>query len=95
MPHVHVHLIPRLRSDFGGEPDNVYPALEGAERELNADLVQYGRVGEDSASAAGAVEAAQRRRKNGWQVPKDEERRPRSAAEMEDEARWLATLLSA
>jgi bis(5'-adenosyl)-triphosphatase len=95
---VHVHIIPRLRSDFGGEPDNVYPALEGAERELNADLVRHGSVSEDSTAAAGAVEAAveaaRRRRENGWQVPKDEERKPRSDEEMADEARWLAGLMA-
>lgn len=38
MPHVHVHIIPRLASDFGGVTDNVYPALEQSERELAGDL---------------------------------------------------------
>ncbi|CAK9783459.1 HIT-like protein [Cutaneotrichosporon oleaginosum] len=98
VPHVHVHIIPRLRSDFGGEPDNVYPALEGAERDLNADLVRHRSVSDSAGTGAGAVEAAveaaKRRRANGWQVPKDEERRPRNIEEMEAEARWLAGLLS-
>ncbi|GMK56317.1 hypothetical protein CspeluHIS016_0301570 [Cutaneotrichosporon spelunceum] len=92
VPHVHVHIIPRLRSDFGGEPDSVYPALEGAERELNHELERHERAPEES---VGAVEAAVRRRENGWQVPRDEERHPRSDKEMEKEARWLAELLAA
>ncbi|BEJ13286.1 hypothetical protein CspHIS471_0304600 [Cutaneotrichosporon sp. HIS471] len=93
VPHVHVHIIPRLKSDFGGETDNVYPALEGAERDLNAEHLDHEHVHVDS--SIGAVEAALHRRENGWQVPKDEERRQRSDEEMEEEARWLAGLLSA
>lgn len=96
-----MHIIPRLRSDFGGDPDNVYPALEASERDLESDLVQHSHVADEGSTAAAAsaletaVEAARRRRENGWQVPKDTERRARTEEEMEAEAKWLASLLAA
>ena len=34
VPHVHVHLLPRQSTDFGGNTDYMYPALEALEREL-------------------------------------------------------------
>lgn len=81
MPHVHVHIIPRLASDFGGETDNVYPALEKHEAELATDL------------RAASPEAETTAVPRVWDVPKDEERKPRSPEEMEKEAAWLASLL--
>lgn len=38
VPHVHVHLIPRKSKDYGGDNDQIYPALEKHEEELNGDL---------------------------------------------------------
>jgi bis(5'-adenosyl)-triphosphatase len=38
VPHVHVHLIPRKSTDYGGDNDQIYPALEKNEEELNGDL---------------------------------------------------------
>lgn len=88
MPHVHVHVIPRLKADFGGETDNVYPALEDSEWHLEGDLARH----EDHGVKVGGIEAAIKR-KEGWQVPPDEERKPRSDAEMAKEAQWLQGLL--
>lgn len=69
--------MPRRRTDFGGDNDSVYPALETHEHHLHGELRSKG-------SAQGsAVEK--------WSVPSDEERKARSAEVMEEEARWLAS----
>ena len=38
VPHVHVHLIPRKSTDFDGDNDRIYPALEENEKELEGNL---------------------------------------------------------
>ena len=38
VPHVHVHLIPRKSTDFDGDNDRIYPALEDNEKELEGNL---------------------------------------------------------
>lgn len=73
VPHVHVHLIPRFSTDFDGDNDQIYPALEKHEQELGEDF---------RAADAGTA----------WRVPKDEDRRPRTAEVMEQEALWMKSL---
>lgn len=79
MPHVHVHLIPRLPTDFEGDNDRIYPALEQNEAELNFAMVS-GTSGTSGTSGSG------------WRVPKDEDRKPRGMDEMQAEAEWMAAL---
>lgn len=74
VPHVHVHLIPRHSTDFEGDNDQIYPALEKHESKLKEDF-----------KASEAVGTA-------WRVPKDEDRRPRTAEVMEQEAKWMESL---
>ncbi|KAK3115622.1 Dinucleoside triphosphate hydrolase [Teratosphaeriaceae sp. CCFEE 6253] len=74
VPHVHCHVIPRTAGDPGGD-DKVHEWLEGEE----------GDVGKHQEDAAGG-DAAERK---AGQWAKDEEREPRSKAEMEQEAKWL------
>ena len=38
VPHVHVHLIPRKSTDYGGDVDQVYPALEENEKAMKGDM---------------------------------------------------------
>lgn len=38
VPHVHVHILPRRFSDFGGNNDEVYPLLEASEAGLNEGM---------------------------------------------------------
>lgn len=38
VPHVHVHLIPRKVTDYEGDNDQIYPALEENEKELKRDM---------------------------------------------------------
>ncbi|KAL1409520.1 Dinucleoside triphosphate hydrolase [Vanrija albida] len=94
VPHVHVHIIPRLRTDFGGkDTDKIYPLLERSEAALGDDLV----AGPGDASATPKApfrESSTHDDIGGWDVPPDEERKPRSADEMEAEAQWLAGLLA-
>ena len=78
VPHVHVHLLPRKFTDFGGENDEVYPLLETSEAELKGDL---------------ATESGEGKRTTGkFRVDADEDRPPRTGEEMEKEARWLEGL---
>lgn len=108
VPHVHVHIIPRLATDFGGVTDKVYPELERNESRLLSDLAHHRArsaretPGENGATSGDgghttaevlAAAAREKRERDGWQVPKDEERKPRTAAEMEKEASWLRTLM--
>lgn len=73
VPHVHVHLIPRHSTDFDGDNDQIYPALERNEMGLKEDL---------KASEVGSA----------WRVPKDEDRKPRTAEVMAQEAEWMRSL---
>ncbi|TXT04262.1 hypothetical protein VHUM_04260 [Vanrija humicola] len=92
VPHVHVHIIPRLRTDFGGkDTDKIYPLLERSEAGLGGDLAAGPG---DGAPSAVFTPSATHDDIGGWDVPPDAERKPRSAREMEDEARWLAGLLA-
>lgn len=79
VPHVHVHIIPRHRADFGGDKDAMYPALEQNESALRDTL-------HDSSEGV----KAGTKRKEGFQTPKDEDRVARSEEEMAKEAEWLA-----
>jgi bis(5'-adenosyl)-triphosphatase len=35
---VHIHILPRQRTDFGGDNDKIYPAIEATERGLVSEL---------------------------------------------------------
>jgi bis(5'-adenosyl)-triphosphatase len=86
---VHVHVLPRFSTDFNGKNDDIYPALEASEQGLAGDLA--GQTGVDHGKGTGA---GLKRVGQGWDVPKDEDRRPRSMREMEEEARWLEGMLT-
>jgi bis(5'-adenosyl)-triphosphatase len=78
VPHVHIHLIPRHPTDYGGDNDQIYPALEKSEQELKSELQS-----EQKPSS-----------KQEWQGVKDEDRKARTMEVMEDEAKWLAGLFA-
>lgn len=80
VPHVHVHLIPRQETDFDGDNDKIYPALEAHEQQLGSTL---------EASASSMKSSGSE-----WRIPKDDERKPRSMDEMESEAKWLQSLFT-
>lgn len=88
MPHVHIHLIPRNPTDYDGKNDRIYPLLEQSEKQLHGDLKNS-----DVPAANGKAEHdGQTKAQPGrWEVPKDEDRKPRSMEEMESEANWLAS----
>ena len=79
VPHVHIHILPRHEAGpYSDNKDDLYPALEANEEGLKGDLENKER-GERTGDGAR------------FEVPKDEDRRPRSLAEMEKEAEWLST----
>ena len=80
VPHVHVHVLPRVGGDFPRN-DDVYTELEKA---ANAPAGEGGRSGEGSAGAVAFGAAAA--------VAPDAPRPPRSDREMADEAAVLRTL---
>ncbi|WWD16717.1 hypothetical protein CI109_101148 [Kwoniella shandongensis] len=84
VPHVHIHLIPRHPTDYSGNNDEIYPALERSEAALNSDLKGAG-IPQVSGNGNGNGSAD-----GGMKVPKDEDRRPRTIEEMEEEAEWLS-----
>ncbi len=90
MPHVHVHILPRSRTDFDGVNDRVYPALEENEAGLKGDLASV--HGTKSVDGTSTRSDEQGRVGTRFVTPKEEDRRPRSLREMEDEATWLAGL---
>jgi len=85
VPHVHIHIIPRRSSDFGGNNDSVYPAIEKHEGELEG---HHERATEGRNGASGVPTQSK------WRIPPDDERKPRSAEEMAEEAQFLARLFS-
>ncbi|KAG9098337.1 hypothetical protein FS749_004013 [Ceratobasidium sp. UAMH 11750] len=78
VPHVHVHILPRRFTDFGGKNDQVYPILEEAEGRLPDQL----RAVTDGTKVREPIKVD------------DEGRTPRTAEEMEKEAAWLRSLFS-
>lgn len=92
MPHVHVHILPRSRTDFDGVNDRVYPALEDNEAGLKGDLADIQGEAEQAQTMSGAGAAPPTPVSARFVTPKEEDRRPRSLQEMEDEATWLAGL---
>ncbi len=86
VPHVHVHILPRFKTDFKGKNDDIYPALESSEQGLKGDL-QYVE-GTPSRAGGSAHQNGRREVGEGWDV-KDEDRKPRSIEEMKEEANWL------
>jgi bis(5'-adenosyl)-triphosphatase len=78
VPHVHIHLLPRRTTDFNGQNDDVYPALERSEHQLDSNLAEVAqKTGNE---------------RNVMKVPKDEDRKCRTAEDMAEEAERLATL---
>ena len=45
--HVHVHVIPRRKGDFGGQGDRVYERLEGPEGDVGSELRKQPKEGKD------------------------------------------------
>ncbi|KAE8540742.1 hypothetical protein D1P53_003106 [Cryptococcus gattii VGV] len=88
VPHVHIHLIPRHPTDYDGKNDRIYPLLEQSENRLHGNLKNS-----DVPTVNGNAEHdGQTKAQVGkWEVPKDEDRKPRSTEEMEREAIWLAS----
>ncbi|GES56915.1 HIT domain protein [Aspergillus terreus] len=86
VPHVHTHIIPRRKADLDhrGGTDAVYDMLDGEEGDLGRSYMQ--RDGEDEQRGS---TSAQTRRTN-FPAVDNEERKPRSMAEMEAEAVFLA-----
>lgn len=82
---MHVHVLPRRFTDFGGVNDEVYDRLEASEAALGASLRTGG--GDGSSSGGGGSGA---RTPEKLTMDADEDRKPRTADEMEREARWLA-----
>ncbi|KAJ6135558.1 hypothetical protein N7512_000718 [Penicillium capsulatum] len=80
VPHVHAHIIPRKPADLDhrGGTDAIYDMLDGEE----------GDIGKAFRQGAGGSEASSRRTR--FPVVDNEERKPRSAEEMEEEAQMLA-----
>ncbi|KIR32077.1 bis(5'-adenosyl)-triphosphatase [Cryptococcus deuterogattii 99/473] len=88
VPHVHIHLIPRHPTDYDGKNDQIYPLLEQSENRLHGDL----KNSDVPAVNGNAEHDGQTGTQVGkWEVPKDEDRKPRSTEEMEREAIWLAS----
>ncbi|KAL1998600.1 hypothetical protein VTN02DRAFT_5912 [Thermoascus thermophilus] len=82
VPHVHTHIIPRRRADLDhrGGTDAVYPMMDGEEGDIAR--FQCERM-EDFAQGG-------ERRRAGFPRVDNEERKPRSEAEMVAEAQMLA-----
>ncbi|KAF9518907.1 hypothetical protein BS47DRAFT_166474 [Hydnum rufescens UP504] len=80
VPHVHIHVLPRKFTDFGGKNDEVYPALDRAESVLADEFDQQPTVGHKPATLKVDATAGQRIF--------------RSAEDMEKEATWLMSLFS-
>jgi bis(5'-adenosyl)-triphosphatase len=77
VPHVHVHIIPRKDADLDerGGKDAVYDIMNSEEGDIGAHLADAKR---------------QQKSNSAMKVDADEDRKPRSSAEMEKEAQWLA-----
>jgi bis(5'-adenosyl)-triphosphatase len=72
--------LPRRTTDFDGQNDGVYPALERNEHQLDGSLAEIAH-----AAAPGEIE------RNVMMAPKDEDRQCRTADDMAQEAERLAT----
>lgn len=89
---MHIHLIPRKPTDFPpGENDRIYPALEKSEHQLGPALEQS----KVERTAGSGFFSGGEGSTGVLQVPKDEDRHPRTEEEMEKEARWLASFFEA
>lgn len=92
VPHVHIHLIPRHPTDYDGKNDRIYPLLEQSENRLHGDLKNSDVPAVNGNAEGNAEHDGQTKAQMGkWEVPKDEDRKPRSTEEMEREAIWLAS----
>ncbi|WWD08820.1 hypothetical protein V865_006934 [Kwoniella europaea PYCC6329] len=96
VPHVHVHILPRHSTDFEGENDRIYPLLEENESHLKENL-EISQDQNDSTMTNGNINNQLKKTKGkansigeDWNIPSDEDRKPRSMQEMEDEARAFA-----
>ncbi|KAF8336985.1 HIT-like protein [Cantharellus anzutake] len=78
VPHVHVHILPRKFTDFGGRNDEVYPAIEYSEQELASMIGQ----------------SKPERRAQPLAVDARNSQQPRTAEDMEKEAKKLSNLFS-
>ncbi|KAA8650674.1 HIT family protein [Aspergillus tanneri] len=85
VPHVHAHIIPRKKTDLDhlGGTDAVYDLLDGVEGDLGR--VYKEREGRELENGGGHAQ----RERSRFPAVDNEERRPRSMQEMEEEARML------
>ncbi|CCL98098.1 uncharacterized protein FIBRA_00092 [Fibroporia radiculosa] len=85
VPHVHFHLLPRkLKGDRFTNNDDIYPALERAEGRLPGEL-------KSMSQRRNSVEREEPVYRETLRVDSDEDRKPRTMEEMENEAKWLRT----
>lgn len=79
VPHVHAHVIPRREGDMDsrGGGDKIYELLEGSDGDVGAHQSEQ----ENGHWRTGS---------GSWPTP-DQERQPRSAEDMRQEAEWLAS----
>ena len=79
VPHVHVHIIPRKAGDLDerGGGDAIYDMMDGEEGNVGKDFLelQKARVAKD--------------RRKDFKPDASDDRKPRSAEEMNEEAAWL------
>ena len=84
VPHVHAHIIPRKKDDLEdrGGTDAIYAMLESEDGDLNRQL----KAKEHAAPA----ELAKDERRGKFPAVDNDSRKPRSDADMQAEAEWLA-----
>ena len=101
VPHVHFHILPRKSSGVGEDPfegeknDQVYPALEENEAGLGSAFSRAG-LGAGLGLGFGAGVGVEKEKEKETRTPPtflkvdaDQDRKPRSLEEMEQEAKWL------
>jgi bis(5'-adenosyl)-triphosphatase len=87
VPHVHAHVIPRVKDDLS-KPDAVYGLLEGRAGDLEKGFRERDRGESEKEVRSG--DGGESKRGKFPAVDADEDRKPRSAEEMEREAQWFA-----
>ncbi|KAK4686063.1 bis(5'-adenosyl)-triphosphatase, partial [Tremellales sp. Uapishka_1] len=59
VPHVHVHIMPRKPTDYGGENDRIYPLIEASEAGLRNEHLQL-RIPKDEERVERDMEVMER-----------------------------------
>lgn len=83
-----------LKGDLKDHAEGKTPTTisEAASRFANSD---HGHDTPETHREAAIAAARRKRETEGWQVPRDEDRKPRSQEEMQKEADWLRGLMDA